>query len=509
MENMNLMAIDLGTSFVKAGVYDTEGHCLAITQRAVESDHSIPGMFVQKGDEIFHCALSSMKQISDILGAKRDTIKAIGFTGQMAGFIGVDEEWRDITSWSCSLDTRYTPYAEKQMALYRKEFLEMSGTNAPLMSPKCEWFTAEFPKEAGHVAKYMLISSYIIGRLGNCNVMDATIGSSYITWTGLADIKRGKWSKALCANAGVSVEKLPRIVKSDEVCAYLDSEIAKSAGLKPGIPLIAGAGDKISGCIGAGVLNQGDMIFEASSYGAVSCLVHGYRPNIERRDYDAIPALYEGDFYIHKYLPGSGITLKWYVDTFLQPSKEKGMDFIEIEKAARQIPCGSEGLMAVGLLGGSAMPFDGNLRGAWVGHTWSHKKAHFYRALLESYAYEIALTVDSMRSMYPEWKSKNQIKMVGGGAGSLVWPQILADVTGCDFVRLVREDVSLWGAAVLAGKGIGIFRDLESAIGKTVQIQNEIKPCPSNYLEYQKYKNIYSETKDALHDTYVLLRGIR
>ncbi len=146
----------------------------------------------------------------------------------------------------------------------------------------------------------------------------------------------------------------------------LSQEAADHIGLPSGIPLIAGAGDKIAGCIGCGILKPGDTVFEASSYGAVSVLAEGYVPNPERHDYDAIPAAEAGCYYLHKYLPGSGITLRWFLDTFGKDLK--GDDFGSVERGSGGCSAESDGLMAVGLLGGSAMPLTATSGGRGSGH---------------------------------------------------------------------------------------------------------------------------------------------
>lgn len=499
MKNIYIMTIDLGTSFIKVGVYNGVGVCKAITQQEIKNDSSQKGIFVQSGVEIFECVIQCMRECVDILGEESKKVIAIGFTGQMAGFMGVDKEWNDITTWTCSLDTRYVPYAQKQMEQLKDDFFNISATNGPLVAPKCEWFITEFPNEAKKVRKYLLISSYIIGKLGKMNIEDATLDCSFVTWTGLGDVQQGKWSEKLCEAVGISVELLPRIVKSNEVCAYLDREIAEKVGLRSGIPLVSGAGDKISGCIGSGILESGDFIFETSSYAAISCLTNECRLNQVARDYDAIPALKGGQFYAHKYFPGSGITLKWFIENFVGKYAQEENAFTYIEELADKVPSGADGLMAIGLLGGSSMPFDGEIKGQWVGFTWSHKKEHFYKALLESYAYELALTIDSIKEMYPEFKDNYRIKLIGGGAKSKIWPQILADVTGCEFDLLDRDDVALWGAAILAGNGIGIFEDIGEIVKQTVKVQKVIKPNIENRVKYQALKQVYANLKKDTH----------
>ncbi len=127
--------------------------------------------------------------------------------------------------------------------------------------------------------------------------------------------------------------------------------------------------------------------------------------------------------YLHKYIPGSGITLKWFMDTFSDGQTAGAGSFAALDAKAALLPAGSDGLMAIGLLGGSEMPFNRELKGNWTGFSWNHRKEHFYRALLESYAYELAETIGSIRKMYPAYRKQIRIRIIGGGASSCVWPQ--------------------------------------------------------------------------------------
>ena len=278
--------------------------------------------------------------------------------------------------------------------------------------------------------------------------------------------------------------------------------LARETGLPSGIPLVSGAGDKVAGNVGACILNPGDMIFEAGSYGGYSCLVEEYRPDREAHYFDGIAGPEAGTWYAHKYIPGSGITLDWFVDTFMDGNgRSKKERFGEIEKLAAAVAPGSEGVMAIGLLGGSSMPYDGSLRGMWMGHTWSHHKGHFYRSLLESYSYDLGITIDRVEAMYPEYQTK-ELKVIGGGAKSALWMQMLADVTGKKIRRLDREDIALWGAAILAGCGVGIFPDRRGIAEKYVGIREEFEPDGKVYDTYQAHKAVYRDFVKELHQFY-------
>lgn len=508
MKDILFMSVDLGTSFIKVGTYDLNSNCITIANEPVKDERPRPGIFVQYGEELFVSVINCMKKASQQLGERAKQIEAIAFTGQMAGFMGIDKEWNDITTWSCSLDTRYIPYAKKQQKQLAKEFLEISGTNSPQMASKYQWFTTEFPEEAKKIAKYIMISSYVIGKLGELDIEEAVIDRSFIAWTGLADIKNNDWSQEICSAIGLDKKYLPKIVKSDSICGKLSKRMAQEVGLQSGIPLISGAGDKVAGCVGAGVLDIGDMIFEAGSYGGLSCMIEEYRPDMKEHFYDGIGSATEG-LYAHKYIPGSGITLDWFIETFAKGLNSNSKDaFQEMEEKVAKLKPGSDGVMAVGLLGGSAMPFDGDLKGMWMGYDWSHRQEHFYRALLESFSYELGLTIDRLGAMYPEYDFNN-IKIIGGGAKSKVWSQMLADVTGKRFHKINREDIALWGAAILAGSGVGAIEDIKKTAHQYVGACAVYEPDESTHQEYQKYKNLYKEYLGELHDFYVRLKEIQ
>ncbi len=493
-----LMAVDLGTSFIKVGVYDMCGRCISVAQESVTAECVGTGSFIQCGEMLLEKVLACMRkslQMHDNRMAQQ--IAAVSFTGQMAGFIGVDEKWNDITAWSCSLDTRYLSFAGKIAESYRGWAGEISGTCSPLMAPKIMWFQKDFPREAGKVSKYMMLSSYILGKLGNCSIEEAVIDDSLIGWTGLADIQKRTWSDEICRYFEIDQRLLPGIVSSDKICACLSREAAQKTGLLRGTPLIIGAGDKVAGCIGAGVTKTGDMIFEAASYGGFSCLVEECRQNPRRNYYDVIC---NGKGYLaHKYIPGSGMTLRWFLEQF-----SSGEDFSEMERKASEVEIGCQGMMAIGLLGGSAMPFDGQLKGMWMGFDWSHRPEHFYRALLESYAYDLALTIDSVEETYEEL-STDRLVMTGGGAKSAFWAQMIADVTGKTVCRRRENDASLLGAVLIAKRGLGLEegsaarqwgREEEQVIHAPDEAQGEI---------YQPLKKRYEAYRAGLHDFFVRL----
>lgn len=502
------MGVDLGTSFVKAGVYNTAGVCLATHSEPVKDERPEPSVFIQRGEDLFQSVCRCIAGVTAALGDKATNVDAIAFTGQMAGSMGVDEQWGDITTWSCSMDSRYLPYAERQRALFADDLFAIGCTNAPVMCAKYAWFKEAFPEAHRRIAKYVMLNGYMIGRLSGIPVSEAKIDNSLITWTGMADVRARRWSEKLCGEMGIDRALLPEIVNCTCVGGYLERDVAARLGLKSGIPLVLGAGDKVSGCTGAGILNPGDMLFEAGSYGAISCLVQDVRLDGEKRNYDVIGSIDHDSYYLHKYIQGSGIALDWFLRTFLQ---QDGLDasqaMARAEAEAADVPAGCGRMLAIGLLSGSAMPFDSEIKGLFMGHGLNHGRGHFYRALLESFSYDLALTLESMRRQYPDIAGQ-QIKLIGGGAKSAVWPQMLADVTGHPFALLDRPDVSLWGTAMLAAAGTGGIGDIREAALAHVSVGRVFEPDPARHAFYRPYVALYEETTQALHGLYAKLNAL-
>ena len=113
MKKELLAAVDLGTSYVKSGVYNLDGECIAGASEAVKNERPSPGIFIQHGEELVDSVIRCIRKIAEQIPERMKDVEAVAFTGQMAGFMGVDKDWNDVTGWSCSLDTRFAPYAEK------------------------------------------------------------------------------------------------------------------------------------------------------------------------------------------------------------------------------------------------------------------------------------------------------------------------------------------------------------------------------------------------------------
>jgi xylulokinase len=164
------------------------------------------------------------------------------------------------------------------------------------------------------------------------------------------------------------------------------------------------------------------------------------------------------------YIAGGGIALRWYRDQFFNTSQGRTLPvnddvYAQMITMAEAAAPGCDGLLFSPHLGGRICPASPDMRGAWVGVSWSHTQAHFARAILESIAYEYAYYLKILRELMPHLELV-EARVTGGGARSTAWNQIKADVLGIPYQRLAGSEFGTWGAAMIAGKAAGLISDL-------------------------------------------------
>jgi xylulokinase len=374
------------------------------------------------------------------------------------------------------------------------------------------WWKKDHPDLYGRIAKFVVIGGYIAAKLGGIPIGEAFIDRTYLNFTGIADLARDSWSHEICSRFGIDTEKLPRIVASNAIVGRLRPEAALECGLQAGTPIVAGAGDKPAGTLGAGLVTPGLLIDESASFGALSLCTDSYVPDATHRTLENLPSPLPGIFLPSVFLNGSGLTHAWFADTFGAEEKRtasgKGTSaYDELAARAATVPPGSEGLVALGLLGGRSYPSDPAIRGMWLGHSWFHRKEHFYRALLESFAYEYATVLAIMRENYPGLAC-DEIRVIGGGARSDLWNQIKADVLGVRYARLARDDYAMLGDILLAGSAVGIYTDVKAEAEKFAEKVQLYQPDPVRTAYYTKYVDVYRGLFDREREVFAALQAI-
>jgi len=497
------IGIDVGTSGTKAGVYDDAGRTLG-TGYAETSLRRVDGAIEQHPGELLESSFAALRTALDAAAVDPARVEAIAVSGQMAGVLGIDADWRPVTPYDSWLDTRCGPQLRRLAAAHGELLTERTGC-PPMLdhAPKMQWWRDERPDEYGRTAKFVMPAVYVAGAMAGLGADEAFVDPTYLHFSGLADARSGTWSAELCAALGLDPDKLPAIVPSDRVIGRLTAAAAARAGLSAGTPIAAGLGDTAAGAVGAGLVRPGHLLDTAGTAAVLIGCVDSFRPDSGQRLISMRGPL--ADIWMPlNYVAGAGLCIPWLLElSGGEPGDRKALEGLLAE--AEAVPPGAEGLLFAPHLEGRIAPHDPEMHGGWSGLRIGHRRGHLARAILESVAFEYATYLEAMRELYPEVDFE-RIFGIGGGARSPVWNQIKADVTGVPYQRVAAEETATRGTALIAGSAVGLIDDLGRVAG-AVETREQLDPDPARHELYRERLPRYVEliasiaTADSLHRT--------
>ncbi|MCJ7471384.1 MAG: FGGY-family carbohydrate kinase, partial [Actinobacteria bacterium] len=293
------------------------------------------------------------------------------------------------------------------------------------------------------------------------------------------------------------LSKLPLILKPWDIIGGLSKEAALITGLKQGTPIIAGCGDTSANMLGAG-MNTPGMIFDIAGTASVFAIcVDKFAPDVKHKTLFTARLVPDDLWYSLGYINGGGQNLRWFKDilVFLAGRSIKDKDeirFKDLDEAASKVGIGSDNLIFIPHLAGRTCPNISNIKGSWIGLEWRHGSEHLYRSILESVAYEYAMYLNIEKELIPDLKLV-ETRVIGGGSKSDLWNKIKADILNMPYKVLNKEEFGVWGSAIIAGYGVGIFKDLKETANNHVEIEKTIDPEAENNKAYSKFVKYYSE----------------
>jgi xylulokinase len=491
-----LVGVDLGTTGTKTALYEPDGTELAAAAAETPLRWGGPGQVDQDPDDFYATATETIARCVSEAGADAGAVGAIGITGQMAGVLGVDARWRPSMPYDSWLDLRCSADVEALEREAGDELVELTGC-PPMVNhaPKIRWWRRERPDAFADTARFLVPSAYVAGSLAGLGVEDAFVDRSYLHFTGLADARAGSWSERLAEVVGARADQLPRIVEPTSVVGELTSEAAAACGLRPGVPVAAGLGDTAAGVLGAGVVRAGQLLDVAGTAAVLAISTEHHRPDTGSRTLIVMRGALEGQWVALSYMSG-GALLDWMAAA-LAGEEVADTDYEGLGRAAERAPAGAAELVFVPHVDGRLLPSDPDLRGGWVGLHRHHRREHLVRSVLESVAYEYSLYLGVMRELHPELEPA-EVRVIGGGARSDAWCAIKASVLELPYARLRREEFSCWGAALVAGAGVGIVADLAAAAEAAAGERDRFAPDPGARETYRRLRRIYGEAVAAV-----------
>jgi xylulokinase len=307
----------------------------------------------------------------------------------------------------------------------------------------------------------------------------------------LFDVKARKWSSEMLSATEIDERLLPRVYESPEVTGVISKAGAEATGLRAGTPIIAGGGDQAAGAVGMGIVRPGTASSTIGTSGVVFAATAKPMLDPKGRVHTFCHAI-PGRWHVMGVTQGAGLSLRWFQDQF-GAIGEGGCDpYDRLTKEASSVSSGSDGLIWTPYLMGERTPhLDPFARAALVGLTASHTRAHIVRAIMEG----VAFSLRDAFEIFNEIKVQvEEIKLGGGGARSSLWRQIQADVYGHRVDTVAAEEGAAFGAALLAGVGVGMWSSVDAACDAVVRIADQVEPNAESVRilarQYERFKQI-------------------
>ena len=499
-----LLAHDLGTTGNKATLYDPAGELVASAFRGYATDYGPAGHVEQDPAEWWEAICRSTGELLAGSGAARRDVAAVSFSGQMMGCLAVGADGRPLRRAIIWADQRAVAQADRlaeRIGPARGYAITGHRLSPSYSAAKAMWLAEHEPEVVRHTRCFLQAKDYAVLRLTGALATDYSDASG----TNLFDLQRREWSAELFAAASLDPAQWPTLHPAATVVGEVTREAAEATGLAAGTPVAIGGGDGSCAAVGAGVVREGS----AYSYIGSSAWVA-----LASREPLADPKLRTVTFH---HLPddllmptgamqSAGGSYGWFAehicDFLCDEAEEDGYanTYELLDKLAEGPPMvGAPVLFLPYLLGERSPHWNANARGVFIGMTPETGLGTLARAILDGVALNLGLILDIFRELGAEVEA---VRLIGGGARSLLWRQIMADVHGVP-VRQAEHlgAATSLGAAICGGVAVGLYRDYTVA-EELVKIVAEQRPDPAATAYYQRLKPVFVQAYEALKPTF-------
>jgi xylulokinase len=423
------------------------------------------------------------RDVLQAAGVDSNTVVAIGVCGFMHTPVGVDETGSVVAPVIVWNDPRGELQADALRRQAGDRFREVTG-DTPRHNhtvAKLRFLQEHFPEASGRVSTWLLPKDYLRLRLTGKRGTDV----SDALGTLLYDPTRDDWDPSLVELAGVRLETLPPVGDSTEVSGTLGSTAAEALSLRPGIPVATGSADGYATLLGCNGSESGRTCLYLGTSAWITHFVAD--PGCDPRKKIA-PA--PGGYHVWVgAISCAGGSLSW-LRTLL------GADRIdELITEAEESGEGARGLVFLPHLAGERGPtYNPNARGSWIGLTLDHRRGDLARAVLEGVAFQLRRVLTATDA----GQAIVDACLVGGGAASGAWGQLISDVTGLTLEVPEVIEASALGAAICAGVSVGVLEDVRSASQLLIRMARKHSPDPLRAARYQRAYDAYVRIDDVL-----------
>jgi xylulokinase len=542
-----LLGIDFGTGGCKVTAIGEDGTFVGEASVEYPTFHDRPGWCEQEPQDWWNALCEALKKLS-AKGVDLSQTAACALDGSTHNAVLLDAEHRPVRRTIMWTDQRATAECEELKASWGERiFSACYQMPAPTWTlPQMMWLKANEPEALAKTEHVLFVKDYVRYLITGEAATDHIEAQGTLMWdmpgTDWASGANGNWDAELVALSGLKMSAMPKIIAPTDVVGRVVSAAAAATGLPEGVPVVCGSSDSAVEDYGAGAVEPGDLIIKLATAGNVNAMTASAHPHPKTLTYSHIVP---GMWYSVSATNAAALCMRWFRDAFFLPPAEK-----KVKSAASQplsgpsalsgasplsglspagtlspegalsraaalnpsaavygvidaevsgSPIGANGVMFHPYLQGERCPYwDANLRASFTGVSISSMRGDFARAVMEGVAFSLR---DCYRTLEEMKLPVKRIFLIGGGARSRVWSEIVANVFDCAVAVPQPGDAS-FGACLLAGVGVGIFADVKEAVAKCLRIDRAISPDPSAAAEYARLFERYRRIHDALAPVY-------
>jgi xylulokinase len=491
------MGLDVGTSGTKALLIDEKGTVRAGATAPHPLSTPEPGWAEQRPEDWWKSTARATKEVLRRSKVKPNLVASVGISGQMHSAVFLDASAKVIRPALLWCDGRTTEECRRITARVGERQLREWVQNPALEGftlPKVLWLQTHEPAAFARLDKVVLAKDYIRLRLTGTLATEPSDASATLMYDGA----KRQWSGNVMEAMGLSRSMLADVGQSAEVLGKVNAEAARATGLARGTPVVGGGADNACGAIGVGLVAPGEAVASWGTSGTVLTPMREPLVDGEMRAHTFCHAAPD-TWYVMGVMLAAGGAFAWHARELARELSTKKDPNALLNREAEGVAPGAEGLTFLPYLQGERTPHrDASARGAFVGLTLAHGRAHLTRAVIEGICFGMRDSLAIVRRL----AAVDEVLVTGGGAKSKFIRKMQADVYGLPVVRVNREEGPAYGAALLGAVGAGAFADVGAACEKTVK---RLAAEPADAAIHRSYDAPY----DRFRRLYPALRSLR
>lgn len=477
---MFVLGIDFGGGASKATLIDDNGKVVATAKSEYATLTLENGGREQNPDDWVKATLQNIKNVLTTSKVDACNVKCLCFDAATHTAVLMDDHFNVVRNSIHWTDSRAVKQKEYLLQNYGEDIFARfkHGVDTIWTLPQLLWIKQNEPKTWAKVKKITFAKDYVR------HIFTGDFVTDYIEAEGslFFEFDTHEWSEKYLKLLGLSRSNLPTIVNPLDCVGHVSTKMSELCGLTTDTAVICGSTDTAMEVFASGAIDKGQMTVKLATAGRICLVTDNVTPDKNLVSYSHLK---DGLFYPGTATKSCAQSMRWFRDNF-------GGDYYEIDRLSSPISVGCDGLIFHPYLNGELTPYgDPNVRGNFFGVSLLHTKGHFSRGIMEGVGLSLKDCLNYLKTIGKDIPS--QAFLIGGGAQSRVWPQIVADCLNMELI-LTQNNDSSFGSAMCAGIYAGFFADYNDAVKRCQVIVKNVTPIKENVQKYnavfEKYKKI-------------------